>query len=99
MLSEFKSRTAYKTRFATSILSPIFMVISWVFMATSVETQRGLEMYGNVSPLAFIVSGMAVNYLARLANQFVLFSPDIFYEYLTEPLPLWKQLLYRRIGL
>ena len=99
MLSEFKSRTAYKTKFATSILSPIFIVISWVFMANSIEAQRGLEMYGNVSPLAFMISGMAVNDLTRLANQFVIFRPGMFYEYLTEPLPLWKQLLYRRIGL
>ena len=99
MLSEFKSRTAYKTKFATSILSPIFLVISWVFMANSVEAQRGLEMYGNISPLAFMVSGAAIHYLVRLANQFVVFRPDMFYEYLTEPLPLWRQLLYRRIGL
>ena len=88
---DFKIAVSYKTSFMINLLNAFFSVLSWAFLGNSIGYQKGLNEY-NVSPVEFILSGMALSMLVHQTKITAGFlTPKNFEEVLTNPLPLWKQ--------
>jgi ABC-2 type transport system permease protein len=92
---DIKLKAAYKTNFMIMCLDIVVAVLIWGFLGSSIQYQLGLQTYGNISPLAFILSGMMLDLILRLpgwGSQVLL--PERFYGTLIRPTPIWKQAVW-----
>ncbi len=84
----------YRTAFILDVVNVVIAVLVYIFLGKSILYQEGLSVYGDVSPLAFIISGLALDIIARQVYSISAYvKVDDFEFVLHSPMPLFHQAL------
>lgn len=82
----FIYRMAYKTQFILDISDVLIGALTWGLLGSSILYQAGLVVYGDASPIGFLLSGLMMDFIIRQVTAFASFlTPDNFEDILLRP--------------